>query len=79
MPYASRLTYRTDVWWNISVGESLATMAIDRDGGGFRHRPINCLGGATVVASFAYCRSSCAMFAARGRSDEKGCDTREEN
>ena len=54
-------------------------MAIHRDGGGFRHGPINCFGGATVVASSAYCRSSCTMFAGRGRSDEEGCDTGEED
>ena len=46
-------TYRTHMAC-ISVGERLATMAIDRDGSSFRCA-INCIGGATVVASRGYC------------------------
>ena len=62
----------------IRVGELLAPMAIDRNGGGFR-RAIYCLGGATVVATSGCCGSSGTMFAGRGRSEEEGYDAREEN
>lgn len=54
-------------------------MAIDRDGGSFRHGPINCRGGATVKASSAYIRSGCTMFSGHGRSDEKGYRAVEED
>ena len=75
---ASKVTYRTHVSWSC-VGESLATMAIHRAGGSFRHGPINCRGGATVKASSAYCRSGCTLFSGHGRSDEKGYRAEEEN
>ena len=46
-------TYRTHME-RISVGERLATMAIDRDDGCFRCA-IDCISGATVVTSRSYC------------------------
>lgn len=60
----------------ISVGELLATMAIDRDGGGFRCA-INCFGGATVIATSGCCGSSGTMFAGSGGSEEEGYDAGE--
>ena len=70
-------TYRTRMEC-IRVGERLATMAIDRDGGGFRCA-INCFGGTTVVATSGCCGSSGTMFAGRGRSEEESYDAREED
>ena len=63
----------------IRVGERLATVAIDRDSGGFCCGPKNCFGAATVVATSGCCGSSCTMFAGCGRSDEEGYDAGEEH
>ena len=71
-------TYRTGMEC-IRVGERLATMAIDRDSGGFRRAPKNCFGGATVVATSSCCGSSCTLCAGRGGSDEEGYDAGEED
>jgi hypothetical protein len=54
-------------------------MAIHREGGGFRHGPIDCLGGATVVASSVYGRSCCTVFSGHGRSDENSHDAVDED